>query len=133
MLDNNHVVSQEKRSGLAVCQAVGGVASLLRTAATQVGSCGAPSPPAPSGNCCFYSAASCSAGQTCCSGSGKSYASASTCKQYGAKHGCVWADGTCAIPSSVLGSWNAYRSDQVGDVVGGLSQRAALAAQVEAA
>eukprot|EP00966_Prymnesium_polylepis_P038428 891751-Prymnesium_polylepis.3 len=60
-LDNNHVESQETRSGLAVCQ-MGGFSVLLRTTAVEVGTCGTPSPPSPSpsGSCCFYSDASCS-------------------------------------------------------------------------
>jgi len=59
-----------------------------------------PSPgpsPSPSGGCCYYHDAACSAGQTCCSGSGRSYESASSCSHYGSKHGCTWDGSTCSI------------------------------------
>jgi len=61
----------------------------------------APPSPSPSGDCCYYSSSSCSAGQTCCSGSGKSYESHSTCNKYGGKHGCKWDGSKCSIPSMV--------------------------------
>jgi len=62
-----------------------------------------PSPtPSPSSGCCYYSDSSCSAGMTCCSGSGKSYASEGSCSRYGSKHGCVWDGSSCAIPSSLV-------------------------------
>jgi len=62
----------------------------------------APTPaPTPSGSCCYESVSSCSAGQVCCSGSGESYKSASSCAQYGEKHGCKWDGSQCAIPSLV--------------------------------
>ena len=104
-LDNNHVESQFTRSGLAVCMQQAGLAALLHAAATQVGPCGAPSPPSPGptpspGSCCYYGDAACVAGQTCCAGSGASYKSEASCKQYGEKHGCVWEDGTCEIPGA---------------------------------
>ncbi len=106
-LDNNHVESQERRSGLAVCMQQAGLVGLMHAAAAQVGGCGAPSPPSPGptpgptptpGSCCFYNDVTCSPGQTCCSGSGVSYKSESTCQQYGEKHGCVWQDDVCEIP-----------------------------------
>lgn len=61
-----------------------------------------PSPPSPSpsGECCYYGDATCSAGQTCCSGSGKSYVSESTCSRYGSDHGCVWDGSSCFIPEA---------------------------------
>jgi len=104
--DNNHVESQEKRSGLSVCWQDANVAKLLRTACTSIGGCGAPSPPSPgpgpSGSCCYYHSTSCTAGQTCCTSSGKSYSSASSCARYGATHHCVWeaANSTCVVGSS---------------------------------
>jgi len=70
---------------------------------------GAPSPPSPSpspspspaGSCCYYSAPSCTAGQTCCSSSGESYKSEGSCKRYGSKHGCDWEGLTCKVPNVV--------------------------------
>ena len=61
-----------------------------------------PSPPgpSPSGGCCYYSDATCHAGQMCCSTSGKSYESSGTCSRYGKKHGCVFSGSKCKIPSS---------------------------------
>ena len=98
-LDNNHVQSQFKRSGLAVCWQSAPIAALLRTAATSVGSCGAPAPTSP---CCYYRDASCKAGTTCCASSGKSYASETSCTHYGAVHNCVWetAKDTCVVGSA---------------------------------
>lgn len=127
-LDNNHVASQETRSGLAVCQTIGGVASLLRAAATEVGPCGAPPPPpTPGGSCCYYHDATCTAGQICCSGSGKSYTSASTCARYGTDHGCVWdaADDKCWIPSA------APPSPALGLAAGVVSKRWSAAVEAE--
>ena len=98
-LDNNHVESQETRSGLAVCLEHPTVSALLKTAVASSGPCGSPPPP-PSSNCCFYSDATCTAGQTCCSSSKKSYASESTCEKYGAKHNCVWETDTCVVKST---------------------------------
>jgi len=58
-----------------------------------------PSPsPSPAGSCCFYHATSCLSGQTCCSGSGKSYASESSSKKYGAVHHCKWTGSKCVAP-----------------------------------
>ena len=53
-----------------------------------------PTPPSPGGACCYYADTRCSAGQTCCSGSGKSY-SESSCSKYGAKHHCKWNGSAC--------------------------------------
>ena len=99
-LDNNHVASQETRSGLAVCSQTA-VSRLLRSAVGEEGKCGAPSPPGPTpGSCCYYHDATCTKGQICCASSGKSYASESTCDKYGAEHHCVWEADTsvCDIP-----------------------------------
>lgn len=105
-LDNNHVASQETRSGLAVCLEQPHTAALLRAAAAKVGPCGpdpgpAPPGPGPAGACCYQDDDKCTNGQTCCSDSGKSYASETTCKQYGAAHGCEWeaADDRCVVGS----------------------------------
>ena len=90
-LDNNHVDSQKTRSGLAVCAQMPGVAALLHAAVAEAGTCGhGPSPPVI--GCCKYNDDHCTAGETCCSASGKSYDSKSTCDRYGAKHHCVWHD-----------------------------------------
>jgi len=63
----------------------------------------APGPsPGPAGACCYYADAACTAGQTCCAGSGSSYSSASSCTRYGAKHGCEWDGTKCAIPSGLV-------------------------------
>ena len=65
-----------------------------------------PPPPQPGptpGNCCYHADATCSPGQTCCSGSNESYTSEGSCKQYGAVHGCVWENGVCDIPKSLPG------------------------------
>jgi len=56
-----------------------------------------PSPPAPGGACCYYSDSRCDKGQTCCTGSGKSY-SESSCSKYGPKHHCKWDGSQCIIP-----------------------------------
>jgi len=99
-LDNNHVASQKKRSGLAVCWEHQQVAALLRAAVTSEGQCGAPPSPPPQ-HCCFYHDATCTKGMTCCTGNGVSYQSESTCAHYGSKHGCVWEQGKCFIPATV--------------------------------
>ena len=108
-MDNNHVASQLKRSGLAVCLQHLPMATLLRSSAPQVGTCGAPPPPpgptpgpAPGpkpSSCCYYDSSSCATGITCCSSSGVSYQSQYSCDRYGAKHGCVWHfdDSQCIV------------------------------------
>jgi hypothetical protein len=107
-LDNNHVESQFGRAGLAICMQQPGLVGLMHAAAMAVGPCGAPAPPPPKpgptpGNCCYHADATCSPGQTCCSGSGESYTSEGSCKQYGAVHSCVWENGVCDIPKSLPG------------------------------
>lgn len=61
-----------------------------------------PSPPAPAGDCCRIGDASCKVGQVCCSGSGKSYASESTCERYGAAHHCRWTGTECVVGGTEL-------------------------------
>ena len=64
-----------------------------------------PSPtprPAPGGGCCDYGDDSCTAGMTCCSGKGTSYASRATCEEYGKPHGCTWVGGTCIVPALLV-------------------------------
>jgi deoxyribonuclease-2 len=113
-VDNNHVESQYKRSGLAVCIENESLSRLMRATAAETNTCEAPSPspgpsppsppspspPSPSpGKCCYYTASStaCSAGEICCSGSGASYESASTCSRYGVKHNCKWTGKQCIV------------------------------------
>ena len=96
-LDNNHVSSQETRSGLAVCSQMPQVAALLHGAVLSEDSCRGPPPPPP--RCCYYDAETCSAGETCCSSKGASYANSAMCAKYGAKHACVWESdiNTCVV------------------------------------
>lgn len=63
-----------------------------------------PSPPTPasgsssgSGNCCYYEAASCHSGQTCCNKEGHMYTE-STCKgSTGQHHHCQWTGSSCVV------------------------------------
>jgi len=61
-----------------------------------------PPSPSPAGSCCRYSASasSCSAGQICCSSSGKSYTTSASCARYGAKHHCHWTGYRCVVESA---------------------------------
>lgn len=66
-----------------------------------------PSPPgpspSPSSGCCYHRDQACTPGQTCCSGSGKSYASESACSRYGAEHSCTWDGTECVVgPATVV-------------------------------
>lgn len=93
VLDNNHVESQEIRSGLAVCLQHPKVAALLRDAVVESGHCGKLTPETAGSSlqrCCYGTDEHCRKGQTCCSSRGKSYHSASTCEQYGSRHSCTW-------------------------------------------
>jgi deoxyribonuclease-2 len=119
-VDNNHVRSQNTRSGLAACVQHPALSGLMRGAVASADtSCQAPAPgpspppgphpsPAPPGpsppakSCCLYhdAAGACSAGETCCSGSHKSYQSADSCSKYGGKHKCVWTGGQCVVGNS---------------------------------
>ena len=96
-LDNNHVESQERRAGLAVCIRQPVLSGVLRGSVQQTGDCGTPKT-----GCCYYDDSHCYKGQTCCSKSGESYTSEKTCNVYGSKHGCVWQDekSVCMIPMS---------------------------------
>lgn len=55
-----------------------------------------PTPPSP-GQCCYYHSTSCAKGDVCCSGSGKSYASKSSCEKYGEQHHCTWTGSSCVV------------------------------------
>lgn len=119
-VDNNHVESQYKRSGLAACVQISALSGLMRATVSQSDTCdgpspsppsppsppGPPSPPSPPspspGKCCYYKAAAtaCTSGETCCSESGSSYKSASTCSRYGAKHNCKWSGSACIVGGS---------------------------------
>ncbi|KOO31921.1 hypothetical protein Ctob_015141 [Chrysochromulina tobinii] len=112
-LDNNHVDpgqtccsgSGESYTSEGSCKQYGAVHGCV----WENGVCDIPKPlpppppkPGPTpGNCCYHADATCSPGQTCCSGSGESYTSEGSCKQYGAVHGCVWENGVCDIPKSL--------------------------------
>lgn len=114
-VDNNHVESQYKRSGLAVCIQNESLSRLMRATAAQSDTCKGPSPspgpsppsppspsppsPSPSGKCCYYKASStaCTSGEICCSESGACYKSSSSCSRYGAKHNCKWTGQQCIV------------------------------------
>ncbi|CAK0788527.1 unnamed protein product, partial [Prorocentrum cordatum] len=112
--------SQNTRSGLAACVQHPALSGLMRDAAASAdSSCQAPAPgpspppgprpspappgpPSPAKSCCLYhdAAGACSAGETCCSGSHKSYQTEKSCARYGAKHKCVWTGGQCVVGNS---------------------------------
>ena len=99
-LDNNHVESQETRSGLAVCLQHPALAALMRNVTSDPTPCGKPpTPPRPPGpsKCCYYQADFCHPGRTCCSEAGTSYGNNATCAQYGAKHHCIWYAERCVV------------------------------------
>jgi hypothetical protein len=112
-IDNNHVASQLKRSGLAACALNLALSGLMRGLVAESNACGSPapspsppgpspSPPGPSpSKCCHYHDAltACSAGEVCCSGSDAPYKTASSCSRYGAKHNCVWRNSECIVGS----------------------------------
>merc|ERR1712151_605799 len=103
------------RSGLAVCIQMPALTALMSGAVAESDTCTSPapappapyppsppSPPTPGTKCCHYNdeSSACSSGEVCCSGSGKSYGSESTCSQYGAKHKCHWTGGECIVGGS---------------------------------
>ena len=92
-LDNNHVASQRRRSGLAVCQQQPVIARLLQAAITAEGTCGG----TPGLECCYYKYDTCHIGETCCREDGKPYVSAVSCSIWGKKHRCSWTNGTCSV------------------------------------
>jgi len=56
-----------------------------------------PTPPTPAGQCCYVHTSTCSVGDVCCTSSGTSYSSASTCSRYGKAHGCQWTGSQCVV------------------------------------